>query len=58
MSAFDKIRREIAAQIPGTEINLARQKRKLEKQLRVDGYSRAAAVAIVARRFRKDAAHD
>lgn len=51
MTLIAKIRREIAAHIPGTEINLARQKRQLERQLRADGYSRTAAVAIVARKF-------
>lgn len=56
MNAFDKIRREIAAHVPGTEINLARQKRQLERQLRADGYSRTHAVAEVAKRFR-DAKH-
>lgn len=51
MNTFNKIRREIDAHIPGTEINLARQKRKLERELRAQGYSRAAAVAIVSKRF-------
>lgn len=43
MMTFSKIRRAVAARIPGSEINRAVEKRRLERALRADGWSRAAA---------------
>lgn len=53
MTLIDRLRRAVAAHVPGSEINLARQKRTLERELRTQGYSRTHAVAEVARRFRE-----
>jgi len=51
MNTLDKIRRAVIAHVPGSALHLAKNKRLLEKQLRADGWSRAAAVAEVSRRF-------
>jgi len=55
MNIFKKIRRAIVTNIPGSQAqadaNFAKEKRQLEHQLRADGWSRAAAVAEVARRL-------
>jgi hypothetical protein len=40
---------------PGSVRRLAEQKRQLERQLRADGWSKAAAVTEVSRRFQDDA---
>lgn len=42
--------------VRGSVRRLAEQKRALERRLRADGWSKAAAVAEVARRFAKDMA--
>ena len=46
--------RDVDPRIPGSGRDLATQKRRLERQLRRDGWSRAAAVAEVARRYDAD----
>lgn len=51
MSILSKIGTAIAAKIPGSVPNIAREKRLLERQLRADGWSRKAAATEVARRF-------
>jgi hypothetical protein len=50
MSIIRKIRRAIVARIPGSEINIAVEKRRLERDLRADGWSRAAAKTETQRR--------
>lgn len=56
MPAIGKFVRRVAANIPGTEASarakISATKRRVEKALRADGWSRAAANAEVARRFR------
>lgn len=39
--------------VPGSVRRLAEQKRALERKLRADGWSKAAAVAEVSRRFQE-----
>jgi len=51
MNLVNTIRRAIAAQIPGSAVNIAREKRELERQLRADGWSRAAAKAETHKRY-------
>ncbi len=57
MTTFDKIRRAVAAHIPGSAANLAahlaEQKRQFEKEWRAQGYSRNEAKTLVATRFNK-----
>lgn len=43
--------RDVDRRTPGSIIDLAVQKRRLEKQLRADGWSRKAAAAEVSRRY-------
>lgn len=43
--------REVDPRSPGTKLDLAQQKRRLEKQLRADGWSQAAAKTEVGRRY-------
>lgn len=50
---FKKLCKKITAVIPGTAINVAQQKRRMEKELREKGYSRTHAVAVVAEHFKK-----
>jgi len=47
-----RIHRAIAARIPGTAVNIAEQKRRMERELRAQGHSRGYARAIVSEHFR------
>jgi hypothetical protein len=51
MSILSKIGKMIEEKIPGSAMNVAREKRKLEKELRAAGYSRKNAATLVAERF-------
>jgi hypothetical protein len=50
---LNKISKFVAAHIPGTALNRARQKRRMEKQLRAEGHSRTQAMTLVNQHFRK-----
>lgn len=50
---LDTIRRNVAALIPGTAINIAQQKRRMERDLQKQGLSRSHAQAIVAEHFKQ-----
>lgn len=54
MSILSKIGKAVAAAIPGSAISVAREKRKLEKQLRAAGHSRKNAAALVSERFKNE----
>jgi hypothetical protein len=43
--------RDVDPRTPGSAADLSVQKRRLEKQLRANGWSRSAAVTEVARRY-------
>lgn len=47
-----RIRRAITATIPGTAINLAEKKRRMERDLRAQGLSRSHARALASEKFR------
>lgn len=49
---FETLKKKVTGMIPGTPINIAQQKRKMEKELREKGYSRTHAVAVVAAHFK------
>lgn len=51
MNIFEAARRWLGLKSP---LSIAEQKRQLERKLRADRWSRAAAVAEVARRFKKN----
>lgn len=53
MGTFKNIKKTISAHIPGSTLNIAAAKRKLEKELRAAGYSRSHAVAEASRRFKE-----
>lgn len=55
MNPLSKIRRAILAAVPGTVANVAAEKRRIEKQLRADGWSRRAACAEAAKRCKSHA---
>jgi len=44
--------REVDPRAPGSSLNLAIQKRLFEKKLRADGWSKAAAIAEVGKRYK------
>ncbi len=48
-----KICKVIAAHIPGTAVNVAQEKRQMEKRLRAEGHSRTHATALVSQHFAK-----
>lgn len=50
-NSFDKIRRVLAAHVPGTVANVALAKRQMERQLRANGHSRKEAMTLTAERF-------
>lgn len=56
MSKYAPTWRDVDPRCPGSRRQLAEQKRRLERQLRAAGWSRAAAVAEVARRYAEDTA--
>ncbi len=49
---IERLRRAILRLIPGSAPNIAARKRSLQRRLQEAGYSRAQALAEVARRFR------
>jgi len=53
MKALDTIRRNIVAAIPGTALNVAQAKRRMERQLRADGYSRKESMTLASKHFQK-----
>lgn len=53
MSILSKIGKAVIAAIPGSAISVAREKRKLEKDLRAAGHSRKSAATIVSERFQR-----
>lgn len=52
MNMLEKLVHAVAQKIPGTAASIALAKRRLERELRAQGYSRAQAVAMVSARFR------
>lgn len=51
MSQYAPNWRDIDPRCPGSRRQLAEQKRRLERRLRADGWSKAAAIAEVSRRY-------
>ncbi len=52
-NTLEKIRKVIAAHVPGTAINLAQQKRAMEKRLRAEGHSKKDALVLTVQHFAK-----
>lgn len=51
LDSFDKFSRALFARVPGTTINVAQAKRKMERELRARGHSRKEAMTLTAERF-------
>lgn len=51
---FERLQKKIVGLLPGTALNIAQQKRSVERRLRAEGFSRSAATAEVARRFKSN----
>jgi hypothetical protein len=54
MNTLAKLRRAIAAQIPGTAAHLGAQKRKFERDLRDKGFTRSEVKRMTRAHFHKD----
>lgn len=54
MSILSEIGKAVIAKIPGSAINIAREKRKLERELRAAGYSRKSAATLVSERYKNE----
>lgn len=53
LNALSKIRKVIAAHVPGTALNVAQAKRAMEKRLRAEGHSKKDALMLTVEHFAK-----
>lgn len=53
MDILHKISRAVAAQVPGTRINIAMKKREYERELRKQGFTWTQVLKMTAERFKK-----
>ncbi|MDO8262187.1 MAG: hypothetical protein Q7T21_03070 [Gallionella sp.] len=51
MTMLDALKKKVVGMIPGTPLNIAQQKRAMEKELRKQGYSGTHARGLVSEHF-------